>query len=76
MCHFFQKMERLVEKYGLLKFSGVLIPIKYAVPIAISEYPEKSKRIYNEYKARLISKFSCQNIWFSKRENKNKLQQK
>ena len=43
ICHFFQNSAMSFEKYGLLKFSGVLIPIKYAVPIAISEYPEKSK---------------------------------
>jgi hypothetical protein len=48
ICHFFQKTDKLFEKYGLSKFSGVRIPIKYAVPIAMSEYPEKSNNIYKE----------------------------
>ena len=43
ICQRFQNSERLFEMYGLLKFSGVLIPMRYAVPIAMSEYPAKSK---------------------------------
>ena len=43
MCHLCQNSRIDLEKYGLLKFSLNSKPITFAVPIAISEYPEKSQ---------------------------------
>ena len=36
-------------KNGILKFSGARTPNRYAVPIAMLEYPAKSKNRYNVY---------------------------
>ena len=42
-CQRFQKLNKSVAWYGLLKFSGNLMPNSPAMPMAMSEYPEKSK---------------------------------
>ena len=43
MCQFDQRSRMFRCRNGQLKFSGSGIPISLAVPIARSEYPEKSK---------------------------------
>ncbi|MCG3188205.1 MAG: hypothetical protein LKCHEGNO_00098 [Burkholderiaceae bacterium] len=43
MCHRFQKSIALVAFSGELKFIGKRMPNNLAAPIAMSEYPEKSK---------------------------------
>ena len=42
ICHFLQNSVTEVEKNGSLKFCNISNPNNLAVPIAISEYPEKS----------------------------------
>ena len=41
ICHLLQNSLTEAAKYGLLKFCISLISNSFAVPIAISEYPEK-----------------------------------
>jgi hypothetical protein len=43
MCQFFQKFIILFDLNGELKLTGSLIPKNIDIPIAMSEYPEKSK---------------------------------
>ena len=43
MCHLLQKSVIEVDLYGVLKLAGNLNPNNKAIPIAISEYPEKSQ---------------------------------
>ena len=43
MCHRRQKSVTESAVYGCMKFSGYLNPNILPMPIAISEYPEKSK---------------------------------
>ena len=43
MCQFLQKSVTLSSLYGELKLIGSLIEKHLDIPIAISEYPEKSK---------------------------------
>jgi hypothetical protein len=43
MCHLLQKSAILLALYGEKKFIGNIMPNILAIPIAISEYPEKSK---------------------------------
>ena len=50
ICHLRQNSAIFCAKNGLRKFSVTLSPIILAVPIAISEYPQKSAYNWNEYK--------------------------
>ena len=49
MCHLLQNSVMLLEIYGNLKFSKKWKPNILPSPIAISEYPAKSKKICNVY---------------------------
>lgn len=43
ICHLLQKSVIDTDLYGVLKFAGNLNPNNKAIPIAMSEYPEKSQ---------------------------------
>ena len=49
ICQRLQKSVKECAIYGSLKFSGILKPRIRPIPIAITEYPIKSKSSWNEY---------------------------
>lgn len=48
LCHLRQNSVIERDVYGLLKFAGNVKPIIFPSPIAIREYPQKSKYIWKE----------------------------